>query len=57
VVAVAESGVKTAEDVSRIAQIGADAVLVGSELSGAADPESAVRALTKFKRVSGDRKG
>jgi indole-3-glycerol phosphate synthase len=56
-VAVAESGVKTAGDVSRLADIGADAVLVGSELSGAADPESAVRALTKFKRVSGARKG
>jgi indole-3-glycerol phosphate synthase len=55
--AVAESGVKTAEDVSRLADVGADAVLVGSELSGAADPASAVRALADFKRVSGARKG
>ncbi|HEV7388672.1 MAG TPA: indole-3-glycerol phosphate synthase TrpC [Gemmatimonadaceae bacterium] len=57
VTAVAESGVKTAEDVSRLADVGADAVLVGSELSGAADPTSAVRALADFKRVSGARKG
>lgn len=57
VVAIAESGVKSADDVSKLAGIGADAVLVGSELSGSADPESAVRALTKFKRVAGARKG
>jgi len=57
VVAVAESGVKTAEDVRRLAATGADAVLVGSSLSAAADPESALRALTKFKRVSSARKG
>ncbi|MFL5478405.1 MAG: indole-3-glycerol phosphate synthase TrpC [Gemmatimonadaceae bacterium] len=57
VVAIAESGVKSAKDVSDLAEIGADAVLVGSELSAAADPESAVRALTKFKRMDGARKG
>jgi indole-3-glycerol phosphate synthase len=57
VVAVAESGVKSAEDVGRLAGIGADAVLVGSELSATADPESALRALTKFQRVSSARKG
>jgi indole-3-glycerol phosphate synthase len=56
-VAIAESGVKSADDVSRLAEIGADAVLVGSELSGSADPQSAVRALSKFKRVAGARKG
>jgi indole-3-glycerol phosphate synthase len=56
-VAIAESGVKTADDVKKLADIGADAVLVGSELSGSADPESAVRALTHFKRVVGARKG
>jgi len=57
VVAIAESGVKSAKDVSDLAEIGADAVLVGSELSASADPESAVRALTKFKRMDGARKG
>jgi len=57
VVAIAESGLKTADDVRRIAEIGADAVLVGSELSGATDPKSAVLAFTRFKRVRGARKG
>jgi len=57
VIAIAESGLKTADDVRRIAEIGADAVLVGSELSGATDPKSAVLAFTRFKRVRGARKG
>ncbi len=57
VVAVAESGVKTAADVKRIAAAGADAVLVGSELSGSTDPESAVRFLTGIARTGGARKG
>ncbi len=57
VIAVAESGVKTAADVTRLAAAGADAVLIGSELSGASDPESAVRALTKVERVGSARKG
>jgi indole-3-glycerol phosphate synthase len=57
VVAVAESGVKTAADVKRIAEAGADAVLVGSELSGSTDPESAVRFLTGIARTGGARKG
>lgn len=56
-VAVAESGVKTAGDVTRLAAAGADAVLIGSELSGSNDPESAVRALTKIERVGSARKG
>lgn len=57
VIAVAESGMKAAADVSRVARAGADAALVGSELSGSTDPESALRALTVTKRVSGARKG
>jgi indole-3-glycerol phosphate synthase len=57
VVAVAESGVKSAADVKRLAAAGADAVLVGSELSGASDPESAVRSLTGIARTGGARKG
>ncbi|HEX6058990.1 MAG TPA: indole-3-glycerol phosphate synthase TrpC [Gemmatimonadaceae bacterium] len=51
VVAVAESGVSTAEDVRRMAAAGADAVLVGSSISSAADPASAVARLAKVERV------
>ncbi len=52
VVAIAESGVHTREDVERYAAVGADAVLVGSSLSAAADPASATRALTSVPRRS-----
>ncbi len=45
VVAVAESGVSGVGDVERMAAAGADAVLVGSSVSAAADPAAAVRAL------------
>jgi indole-3-glycerol phosphate synthase len=57
VVAIAESGVKSAADVKRVADAGADAVLVGSELSGARDPEAAVHSLTGVARTGGARKG
>ena len=57
VVAVAESGVKTVEDVKRLAGAGADAVLVGSELSASLDPETSVRSLTGIKRNGSARKG
>lgn len=57
VVAVAESGVKSLADVARLAAAGADAVLIGSELSASADPEAAVRALTGVARTAGARKG
>jgi indole-3-glycerol phosphate synthase len=43
---VAESGMQSADDVLRAAAAGADAVLVGSAVSVAADPEAAVRQLT-----------
>jgi indole-3-glycerol phosphate synthase len=56
VVAVAESGVKRVADVQRIADAGADAVLVGSELSAASDPESVLRSLTGVARTGGARK-
>jgi indole-3-glycerol phosphate synthase len=49
-VAVSESGVKTQADVERAAACGADAVLVGSALSGSADPSAAVRALVTVPR-------
>ena len=44
---VAESGVRTAADARRYAELGADALLVGEALSAAADPESATRALVQ----------
>jgi indole-3-glycerol phosphate synthase len=46
IVAVAESGMVTHGDVQRAADSGADAVLVGSAVSAAADPVAAVRSLT-----------
>ncbi len=44
-VRVAESGMASADQVRQAAQAGADAVLVGSAVSAAPDPEGAVRAL------------
>ena len=49
--AVWESGVSTAADVRRAAAAGADAVLVGSSISAAADPAAAVRALTGVAKI------
>jgi indole-3-glycerol phosphate synthase len=46
IVAVAESGMASAHDVAAAAHAGADAVLVGSAVSAAADPAAAVRALS-----------
>ena len=57
IVAIAESGVKSAADVKRLAAAGTDSVLVGSEISSASDPEAAVRSLTKIPRVDSARKG
>jgi indole-3-glycerol phosphate synthase len=51
-VAIAESGVSSRADVERAAACGADAVLVGSALSAAADGAAAVRALTGVARGS-----
>jgi indole-3-glycerol phosphate synthase len=56
VIAVAESGVKSANDVERLAAAGADAVLVGAYVSGSSDPETAVRSLTGIERTAGARK-
>ena len=44
-IAIAESGVKTAADVQRLAAAGADAVLVGESVATAADPSQAVATL------------
>lgn len=47
VVAIAESGMRTASDVGRAAAAGADAVLVGSAVSAAEDAAAAVAPLTQ----------
>ena len=52
ILAVAESGVSARSDVERVAQAGADAVLVGSSISSAADPAEAVRSLTGVRRIT-----
>ena len=44
---VAESGIRTPDDVRRLAAAGAGAALVGESLMRAADPVAAVRALTE----------
>ncbi len=49
-VAIAESGVSARGDVERAASARADAVLVGSAVSAAADPCAAVRGLTNVAR-------
>ncbi len=51
-VAIAESGIRSRDDVIRYADAGADAVLVGSSLSAAADPVHATRALAGVERRS-----
>jgi indole-3-glycerol phosphate synthase len=56
IVAIAESGVRSLADVGRAASAGADAVLVGSELSKSADPEKAVRSLIDVPRIVDARK-
>jgi indole-3-glycerol phosphate synthase len=56
VIAVAESGVNAVEDVRRLAESGADAVLVGSAISASAHPENAVHSLTGVKRNTSARK-
>jgi len=49
-IAVAESGMRRLEDVFPAAAAGADAILVGSAISAADDPEVAVRALSSVPR-------
>lgn len=50
-IAVAESGISTRADVARVARVGADAILVGSAISAAADPRAAVAMLADIPRV------
>jgi indole-3-glycerol phosphate synthase len=49
-IAVAESGMRRAEDVHRAAAAGADAVLVGTALSAASDPAALLRQLVGVPR-------
>ena len=51
IVAVVESGISSMADVQRVGSLGADAVLVGSSLSSAEDPEALVRQLASVPRV------
>ena len=51
IVAIAESGMATVEDVEAAARAGADAVLVGSFVSAAPDPAAAVHALGGIRRA------
>ncbi len=50
-IAIAESGIRDAADARAAAQAGADAILVGSSLSAAAELAAAVAALTLIQRV------
>ncbi len=54
IVAVAESGLRCREDVVRVAEWGADAVLLGTALGRAADPGAAVSHLTGVERRGRD---
>lgn len=51
-IAVAESGMASVHDVGPAQQAGADALLIGSAISAAADPASAVAAFAKLARVA-----
>jgi indole-3-glycerol phosphate synthase len=55
VVAIAESGISARVDVERLARAGADAVLIGSAVSAAHDPMSAVRDLSTVPRADRER--
>jgi indole-3-glycerol phosphate synthase len=54
-VAVAESGLSTRGDLERVAACGADAVLVGTAISGSATPPAALRALLGVRRRPSER--
>jgi indole-3-glycerol phosphate synthase len=49
-IAVAESGMHTADDVSEAARYGADAVLIGGALASAGDPFAGARAMSGVER-------
>ena len=49
-VAVCESGLESAGDIERVAEAGADAVLVGTAISGSGEPATLVRSLASVPR-------
>ncbi len=51
VLLVSESGLKTAADLARVRDAGANAVLVGERLMRSADPESALRELQSYHMI------
>ena len=51
VIAVAESGMASVIDVVRAAEAGADAVLIGTALSAADDPEALARQISGVQRI------
>lgn len=51
-IAVAESGMRSADDISEVRLAGADAILVGSAVSAAARPEASVRDLSTIYRIA-----
>ena len=55
-IAAAESGLLARGDIERVAAAGADAVLVGTAISGAGSPAAALRALLGVPRLSGGRR-
>jgi indole-3-glycerol phosphate synthase len=48
-VVVSESGIRTREQIDELEQVGVDAVLIGEALMRSADPEAAVRELTRWE--------
>jgi indole-3-glycerol phosphate synthase len=57
IVAVAESGLATRDDILTVAEWGADAVLVGGAVAGSAQPDRAVAGLVGCPRRAGPRGG
>ncbi len=49
-IAIAESGYRTASDIETVARAGADAVLIGSELSASSNPAQLLAGFTSIKR-------
>jgi indole-3-glycerol phosphate synthase len=56
IIAIAESGMRSRKDVELLGRAGANAVLIGTELSASKDPEAAVRSLTGVGRTADARK-
>ena len=55
IVVVSESGIRGPEDVSRLGEVGIDAILVGESLLKADNPEEAARLMSAVGRVERSR--